>query len=110
MAKKKAKKKAVSRKKTSSARRAGSRKRSTRAKTSKSRSEYLLVRIGNDAKVGNSLNVLGVEASLDKAKAAVRDISNPNVQRVAILEKKIVLTRRPAVKVEEDKNPNIISS
>ncbi|MCP3915693.1 MAG: hypothetical protein GY711_09070 [bacterium] len=78
-----------------------SKTRSTRKTTKAVGAEYLVLRVGNKLKVGDTLRLVGVAASLDDAKALVGTAGGTSPQRLAVLEKKALLQRKPAIEVVE---------
>jgi|SRR5688572_4366493 len=69
------------------------------AKPEKERTEFLTVAMGEDLRVGSSIRIIGVSESEQEAKKSLESLTEGGTGRVAILEKKGVFERRPAVVV-----------
>jgi len=76
----------------------GSRSRSAET-AEKTSAEYLVFDIGSGAKVGGSYALVGVEKSLKAAEALVKALPSASASKVAILERKAVLMRKPAIEL-----------
>lgn len=61
--------------------------------------EFLVFDIGAGAKVGGSYSLLGVAETQAKAEELVRALPSASATKVAILQRKAVLTRKPAVEL-----------
>lgn len=70
--------------------------------------EFLVVKVGNRPKVGVNMALLAVADSMEEARAKVDAMTGASPERVAILEKKAVLRRKPKIAVHEDKG-NIVT-
>lgn len=68
-------------------------------------SEFLVFDIGTGAKVGGSYALLGTAATMAGAEEVVRNLPSAGATRVAIVERKAVLVRRPAVEVVPTADP-----
>ena len=70
--------------------------------------EFVVLNIGSDtAKIGASYTILGVAGSESEAMTLLETLPAATASKVAILEKKAVIKRIPAVKLEE-LNENMI--
>ncbi len=72
------------------------------------RDEFLILKISEASKVGSSLSLVGVAESLDKAKKFLQTLAGGTQQRFAIVEKKAIVERKPAVTVELIARENIV--
>jgi hypothetical protein len=88
--------------------RATTRPRTTKKKTAAAsarkerlRPEFLILRIGTDPRIGSTLQLVGVSKTLAEAKKTVAQLTSSGAQRLAILEKKAVLERQPAITIKE---------
>lgn len=61
--------------------------------------ELLLFNIEQGAKVGSSYALIGVAKSLDEAIALLKRLPTASASKVAVLQRRAVLMRRPAVEV-----------
>lgn len=62
-------------------------------------SEFLVFDIGSGAKVGGSYSLLGAASTLAGAEELVRYLPSASATKVAIVERKAVLARRPTVEL-----------
>lgn len=62
-------------------------------------SEFLVFDIGAGAKVGGSYSLLGTADSMAKAEELVRSLPSASATKVAIVERKAVLVRRPTIEL-----------
>ena len=60
--------------------------------------EFLLVAIPDRAEVGATLRLLGVAKSLNDAEKQVDDLDPGTLGRIAVLERKSLFLREPAVR------------
>lgn len=75
--------------------------RSRSSKTSdKAATEYLVFDIGSGAKVGGSYSLVGSAGSLKGAEALVKSLPSATASKVAILERKAVFMRKPAIELQ----------
>lgn len=70
------------------------------AKAKKPRTEFLVLRIAKTTKVGGTVSLVAVASSQAEAEEKVKAISSPSPARLAIVEKKLVLERKPKISVE----------
>lgn len=59
--------------------------------------EFLIVTLPDDAKTGSNLRLIGVQGTLNAAEKAVAKLDPGILGRVAILERRTLYIRRPAV-------------
>jgi hypothetical protein len=63
------------------------------------RDEFMVVALADDLRVGSSIRIIGVSETEADAKKLLEGLGDASTGRVAILEKKAVFSRRPAVVV-----------
>ena len=61
--------------------------------------EFLVFEIGSGAKVGGSYPLIGATKSLKEAEALVKALPSASASKVAIVECKAVLMRKPAIEL-----------
>ena len=61
----------------------------------------MVLSVGTTPKVGASVRLLAVADTLEKAREAVDELTDASFQRLAIVEKKILLQRKPAIVVDQ---------
>jgi hypothetical protein len=71
----------------------------TRRKGDSEPAEFLVFDIGTGARVGGSYSLLGVANSQKKAEELIKGLPSSSATKVAILERKAVLSRKPAVEL-----------
>jgi len=71
----------------------------------KRRSEYIILTIGQGIKVGSTVNVVGAGSTLEEARKLVGKMGSAAAGKVAILEKKLVILRKPSIELEETDEP-----
>lgn len=59
--------------------------------------EFLIVALPDNASVGATLRLLGFRQSLSAAEKAIAELDAGTLGRVAVLERKVLYVRRPAV-------------
>lgn len=69
------------------------------AGSDKSTAEYLVFDIGSGAKVGGSYSLVGSAKSFKAAEALVKSLPSASASKVAIVERKAVLMRKPAIEL-----------
>lgn len=74
-------------------------KREPEIKPQKVRQEYLVVALSGDMRIGSQLRILNVAESEEDARKKLEAVSDAGITRVAVLQKKGVYSRRPAVVV-----------
>lgn len=67
--------------------------------------EFLIVTASKDITIGSSMRIIGVANSEKNAQASLRDLNTSGAGRIAILERKGVFDRRPAMVVTEVDEP-----
>ena len=60
-----------------------------------------MLRVSEKSKVGDTLRVVGVASTLAGAQQLVHKAAGGNPQRLAIVERKFVYERKPAIEVVE---------
>ncbi|MBI2927910.1 MAG: hypothetical protein HY735_10405 [Verrucomicrobia bacterium] len=63
--------------------------------------EFLVLNIGSGVQEGASVTVVGVAESIGTAKDLVRKMRGAVTGRIAIVEKRMVITRTPVVDLKE---------
>lgn len=74
-------------------------KTETEAKPKRVHPEYLVVALSGDIRIGSQLRILNVSENEEDARKKLEALSDAGVTRVAVLQKKRVYSRRPAVVV-----------
>jgi hypothetical protein len=76
-------------------------KKAATAEGGGAKGEFVVLRIGDAPSPGATVTYVGTASTMKGARELVEKLSDTNAGRLAILEKRQVLVRRPAMAIEE---------